>query len=102
MTTPEPVAPLLPTRTSIETTAGVTRVAMSATEPGSRVTPGSTSDSWVPGYSSGGGAEPGRRLRIAPRIGPGVGLPPGAGGGAAAPGPPLRRLLQPGAAGTGR
>ena len=48
MTTPEPVAPDWPTRTSIETTAGVTLAAMSETEPGSRLTPGSTWDSSVP------------------------------------------------------
>ena len=53
MTTPEPVAPAWPTRTSMETTAGVTRAAMSDTEPGSRVMAPSTSDSSVPGASSG-------------------------------------------------
>ena len=37
----------------METTAGVTLAAMSETEPGSRVTPGSTWDSCVPGASSG-------------------------------------------------
>ena len=53
MTTPEPVAPASPTRTSMETTAGVTRSAMSDTEPGSRVMPSSTSASCVPGVNSG-------------------------------------------------
>ena len=44
--------PCLAPRTSIETTAGVTRSAMSDTEPGSRVMAPSTSDSSVPGASS--------------------------------------------------
>ena len=53
MTTPEPVAPDSPTRTSIETTAGMTSAAIAETEPGSRVMPGSTWVSVVPGESSG-------------------------------------------------
>src|SRR3954451_11804350 len=52
-TTPEPVAPALVSWTSMDTTTGVTRPAMSATDPGSRLTPGETEDSWVPGASSG-------------------------------------------------
>ena len=53
MTTPDPVAPASPMRTSTETTAGVTRWAMSDTEPGSRATPSWVWLSWVPGASSG-------------------------------------------------
>ena len=40
MTTPEPVSPTSPVRISSDTTDGRTRAAMSATEPGSRVTAG--------------------------------------------------------------
>jgi hypothetical protein len=65
MTTPEPVAPAEPTRTSMETTAGVTRAAMSDTEPGSRLMPASTSESSVPGAISGDSAA--ERVRYQPR-----------------------------------
>ena len=45
MTTPEPVSPKSPVRTSSDTTDGSTLAAMSATDPGSRLTAGATGDS---------------------------------------------------------
>ncbi len=54
MTTPEPVPEPPAVLTSTETTTGSTRLAMSATEPGGRLTEGLTWDSVASGSSSAG------------------------------------------------
>ena len=52
ITTPEPVPPVVPDRTSMETTAGTTRPATSATDPAGRSLPGSTCARLAPGSIS--------------------------------------------------
>ncbi len=70
MTTPDPVSPTSPVRTSRDTTDGSTRAAMSATDPGSRVTAGATVASWNAGSSTAAGNRLAAKTPMAAPIAP--------------------------------